>query len=90
MQASSNSTRSTQSTPSQVHISLGERSYSIAIGSGLLGNESIFQHLPSASTALIVSNTTVAPIYAARLKVALEKHYPKVLLMAYIYSDPHR
>ena len=81
MQASSNSTRSTQSTPSQVHISLGERSYSIAIGTGLLSDDSIFQHLPSASTALIVSNTTVAPLYADQLKAALQSRYKKVLLV---------
>ena len=81
MQASSNSTRSTQSTPSQVHISLGERSYSIAIGTGLLNDDSIFQHLPSASTALIVSNTTVAPLYAEQLKAALQSRYNKVLLV---------
>ena len=81
MQVSSNSTRSTQSTPSQVHISLGERSYSIAIGAGLLNDESIFQHLPSASTALIVSNTTVAPLYADQLKAALQSRYNKVLLV---------
>ena len=81
MQVSSNSTRSTQSTPSQVHISLGERSYSIAIGTGLLSDDSIFQHLPSASTALIVSNTTVAPLYADQLKAALQSRYKKVLLV---------
>ena len=81
MQVSSNSTRSTQSTPSQVHISLGERSYSIAIGTGLLNDDSIFQHLPSGSTALIVSNTTVAPLYAAQLKAALQSRYKKVLLV---------
>ena len=80
----------TTSARAEVQISLAERSYPIVIGTGLIGDAAVYAGLPAASTALIVSNTTVAPIYAARLKVALEKHYPKVLLMAYIYSDPHR
>ena len=63
-----------------VHISLAERSYPIVIGAGLLGNSSNYQNLPSASTALIVSNTTVAPLYAAQLQAALQTRYSKVLL----------
>ena len=66
--------------PVQVHIDLAERSYPIFIGTGLLGNASTYQHLPSASTALIVSNTTVAPLYAAQLQAALQARYGKVLL----------
>ena len=65
--------------PVQVQIQLGERSYSILIGAGLLGKASTYQHLPSASTALIVSNTTVAPLYAAQLQTALQARYSKVL-----------
>ena len=64
----------------QLHISLAERSYPIIIGAGLLADTSIYQDLPSASTALIVSNTTVAPLYAAQLQAALQIRYNKVLL----------
>ncbi len=63
-------------------ISLNERSYSIAIGSGLLGNPASYENLPSAHTALIVSNNTVAPLYAASLQEALKQHYQRVLLVA--------
>ncbi len=65
-----------------VHIQLDERSYPIEIGSGLLGKPETFANLPRASQALIVSNTTVAPIYAAALQNALQPHYPKVHLVA--------
>ena len=65
----------------QVQIDLADRSYSIAIGSQLLGNALTYQHLPKAATALVVSNTTVAPLYAARLVLALQSHYGKVLLV---------
>ncbi len=53
-------------------VDLGERSYPIYIGSDLLGQaELIGQHIHG-SSALIVSNTTVAPLYLARVKQALE------------------
>ena len=64
-----------------VQISLAERSYRIAIGSGLLADADSYRQLPAASTALIVSNTTVVPLYAAQLQTALQSRYPKVLLM---------
>ena len=66
--------------PVKVSIALADRSYSIFIGSGLFADPLTYQHLPSASTALIVSNTTVAPIYAARLKAALQGYFAKIIL----------
>ncbi|MFM6986236.1 MAG: 3-dehydroquinate synthase [Hydrogenophaga sp.] len=61
-----------------VEIALGERSYRIDIGCGLLDAPSSFEGLPKASSALIVSNTTVAPLYLQRLETALSGHYPHV------------
>jgi 3-dehydroquinate synthase len=66
----------------QVRIELAERSYDILIGSQLLGRPETYAGLPPASTALIVSNTTVAPLYAAQLQAALKPHYAKVLLVS--------
>lgn len=68
-------------TPSFVHIDLGERSYPIAIGVDLLLDPSQFAGLPKASAVLIVSNTTVAPLYAERLQVALSSHYKTIHLV---------
>ena len=52
-----------------VHIDLGERSYDIAIGAGLLDNATAWQGLPKAGAALIVTNDTVAPVvYTAKLR----------------------
>lgn len=65
-----------------VGIELGERSYSILIGGGLLQRADAFAGLPKASQALIVSNTTVAPLYAQSLQAALSAHYAKVHLVA--------
>ena len=71
-----------QHSPMQVSIDLADRSYPIVIGSGLLSNPKTYQNLPSAHTALIVSNTTVAPLYAAQLQAALQSRYSRVLLLA--------
>ncbi|MGE4241675.1 3-dehydroquinate synthase [Ramlibacter sp.] len=61
-----------------VSIDLGDRSYSIQIGSGLLGSPDIFAGLPKAGAALIVTNTTVKPLYAQRLRDAIGARYAKV------------
>ena len=63
----------------QVQIDLAERSYPILIGTSLLADVLTYQHLPKAATALIVTNTTVAPLYAAPLMQALQPHFAKVL-----------
>ena len=73
-----------------VHIHLGERSYPIVIGLGLLGDAATYQFLPAASCALIVSNTTVAPLYAAQLQAALQSRYGKVLLMTLPDGEVHK
>ena len=62
-----------------VPIALGERSYDILIGRGLLDDPHSFAGLPSAASAVIVSNRTVAPLYAQRLAAALAPHYRRVL-----------
>jgi 3-dehydroquinate synthase len=62
-----------------VAIDLGDRSYDIRIGQGLLSNPDSFAGLPKSATAVIVTNTTVGPLYAAKLTQALQKHHKKVL-----------
>ncbi len=52
-------------------VGLGERSYPIHIGSGLLARPELLQpHLPR-KRAAIVTNTTVAPLYLDRLQQTL-------------------
>jgi 3-dehydroquinate synthase len=63
---------------STVRIALGERSYDIAIGAGLLAAAASWDGLPAASAALIVTNATVAPLYAERLRAALAPRYRQV------------
>ena len=54
----------------QVPIELGDRSYPINIGAGLLGDSATWSGVPMSAQALIVTNTTLAPLYAARLERA--------------------
>jgi len=55
-----------------LHVDLGDRSYPIHIGSGLLGQpELILPHLPQ-KRVMVVTNTVVAPLYLAKLKATLE------------------
>ncbi|HMW23746.1 MAG TPA: 3-dehydroquinate synthase [Burkholderiaceae bacterium] len=62
-----------------VAVDLGERSYDIVIGSGLLDDPASWAGLPRSATALIVSNVTVAPLYAQRLEAALAPLHRRVL-----------
>ncbi|KRD15879.1 3-dehydroquinate synthase [Acidovorax sp. Root267] len=62
----------------EVPIDLGERSYCIVIGDGLLADATSYGGLPRAATALIVSNTTVAPLYASALRAALAGRYAQI------------
>jgi 3-dehydroquinate synthase len=61
-----------------VSIDLQIRSYDIVIGSGIFDQAATYADLPNASTAVIVTNTTVAPLFAARLQQALQGKYPKI------------
>jgi 3-dehydroquinate synthase len=57
-----------------VSVDLGERSYPIYIGSGLLHEpEFLVNHIPG-NSALIVTNTVVAPLYLEAVEQALRAH----------------
>ena len=68
-------------TPSVLHqvpINLGERSYAIQIGSGLLAQPQTWAAVPQSAHAMIVSNTTVAPLYAQRLGRAIAARHAQI------------
>jgi len=66
------------SVPAIVAVQLGERSYSIQVGSGLLDAPASYRALPGGSGAVIVTNETVGPLYAKRLGAVLKDVYPKL------------
>ena len=57
--------------PAVLQIDLGERSYPIVIGSGLLGDASLLARHVQARDLLVVTNETVAPLYLAKLQAGL-------------------
>ena len=56
----------------RLHIDLGERSYPILIGPGLLQDAALVGGSVTARDVLVVTNTTVAPLYLAPLERSLE------------------
>jgi 3-dehydroquinate synthase len=54
-----------------LNVELGTRSYPILIDAGLLGRPDVFRHYLPARDLLIVSNTTVAPLYLPKLTESL-------------------
>jgi len=61
-----------------VFIDLQQRSYHIAIRGSLFDNPLSYTELPGATSALIVTNSMVGPLYAKRLQAALQGKYAKI------------
>jgi 3-dehydroquinate synthase len=67
-----------------VPVSLEGRAYPIQIGTHLLGDATTYAHCPPATSAWIVSNRTIAPLYAQTLAQALRQtgHYAQIHTLA--------
>ncbi len=74
----------------RVGIALGDRSYDILIGSGLLDRAASFDGLPAAPCAVVVTNATVAPLYAARLREQLAARHARVLQIDLPDGEAHK
>ena len=91
----SESTASPFTAPAHAHhqrvdIDLGDRSYPIEIAAHRL--EGLHRHsaLPSATSALIVSNSTVWPLHGASLATALQKRYAQVHTVQLPDGEEHK
>ena len=74
----------------RVHIELAERGYDILIGSGTLDHADTYRDLPAGSMAAIVTNDTVAPLYAERLRRALLASYAQVQIIVLPDGEAHK
>ncbi|HET6586660.1 MAG TPA: 3-dehydroquinate synthase [Oleiagrimonas sp.] len=64
-----------------VDVALGARSYPIHIGAGLLDDAAHWRHAIRGGHVLVVSNTTVAPLYLERVQAGLDGlHHDSVIL----------
>jgi 3-dehydroquinate synthase len=69
------------STPQTITVALGQRSYPVWIGAGLLGEHARWRAMLRGRHVLVVSNTTVAPLYLPRIEAGLDGlHWSSFLL----------
>ena len=74
----------------RVRIALAGCGYDILIGAGVLGRVDSYAGLPPASAAVIVTNSTVAPLLAERLSAALRSHYASVRVVELPDGEVHK
>lgn len=70
-----------------LNLDLGERSYSIHIGQNLFNNTDLILPQLSGKQVLIVSNTTVAPLYLEQLTNKLSQAKPELVIKTCLLPD---
>ena len=78
------------STVARVRIELAERGYDILIGRGLLARHEAFEGLPTGTSAVVVTNTTVAPLLADRLIGALAPRFERIQIIELPDGEAHK
>jgi 3-dehydroquinate synthase len=64
-----------------LNVDLGDRSYPIYIGAGLISKAELIQQHIHGNQVMVVSNSTIAPLYLAPLRELLaDYHYSEVIL----------
>jgi len=76
--------------PVDVRVELGERSYAIRIGSGLLDDRALFGQLGAGTACAIVTNETVAPLYAERLAASLRSQFGHIEIVVLPDGEVHK
>jgi len=64
-----------------LHVDLGERSYPIYIGQGLLDDPSLYQRHVLSRQVMVVTNETVAPLYMERVERALAGFHTRSVIL---------
>ena len=62
----------------RITVDLGERRYDVVIGRGLLDDPATWRSDPAGAAAMVVTNSTVAPLYLERLVHALRGRHRRV------------
>lgn len=73
-----------------VSVDTGRERYDILIGSGLLAQPQAWTGLPKASRAVVVSNETIAPLWAERVVQALRPHYAQITVLNLPDGEIHK
>lgn len=64
-----------------LNVDLAERSYPIYIGTNLIGNSAVYRPHIHGQQVLVVSNTTVAPLYLEAVKSALQGYQVQTVIL---------
>ncbi|KAF5193709.1 3-dehydroquinate synthase [Thalictrum thalictroides] len=81
------STNSSTNDPTIVNVELGNRSYPIYIGSGLLHQPHLLQRHVHGKKVLVVTNTTIAPLYLEKVTSALTHGRSDIVVESVILPD---
>jgi len=74
----------------RIRIELGDRGYDILIGAGLLEQGGTYAGLPAQSSAVVVTNTTVAQLLAERFTAALRRRFAHVQVIELPDGESHK
>lgn len=74
----------------RLRVDLAERGYDILIGAGILEDPGSYGDLAATSAAVIVTNQTVAPLYAKQLATALQETFACVQQIELPDGEAHK
>ena len=74
----------------EVRLDLGARSYTIAIGEGALHRRDLLAPVVAGRSVAIVTNETVGPLYAARMRSSLEGDAAQVIEVVLPDGEAHK
>jgi 3-dehydroquinate synthase len=74
----------------RIRVDVADRGYDILVASGVLADATTYADLPAGEVAVVVSNTTVAPLYADRLVACLRQRFRAVGLVVLDDGEQHK
>ena len=76
--------------PERLSLDTGSSRYEILIGQALLDQDASFEGLPRSELAVVVSNDTIAPLWADRLLTVLRRRHARVNLLLLPDGESHK
>ena len=79
-------------TPSgqRIRVDVADRGYDILVAAGVLARPETYAALPAGEVAVVVSNSTVAPLFGDRLVACLRQRFRSVSLLALDDGEQHK
>lgn len=74
----------------RILVDLGERSYPISIGAGLFNDSAYFSSLSAKRKVVVISNVTVAPLYAQKILSQIKQQGCEVALLELPDGEQHK